>query len=468
MSRRASGRTARTGLLIGLPASAVGLSLLTWVTAVSRSGFWADDFLFLTHFNRTLGDLSDTQTNTGKYVANLFWAVGTSAFGTGSVVPFLLLNSLVFGLGVGLWLWAGTRGLWDGRTAWWTGGLFVATAAWFSTALWSANITHSAGFLALGAALVAHQSCMRATRARAALAWSLACGLAWLGAVVSDLLYIGLLVLAACFAWEQLGHLRRLGRPPASTAALLGAWSLGLSLVFFGFVAYPATTGNQAYATNGIRFIRGNLHFYKAALAPSAWLTVIYVAVLGLGLAAGAVAAWRRRDLLPLALLGAAGATALPALVQSQQRDVHYLAMPLLLTFSALAAGAHPLLLGVAWRRARGGALVAAGVALVLVFAQGADIRSFFVTSPFGRRLAAFREDIAALTPGSAPVCAKLYLEPQVRSVFIAQMSGAAGFRVPPINAASVALVPSTGPCPVGSAVVTVGVDRRGDFVAGK
>ena len=91
MPRRASARTARTGLLIGLPAGAVGLSLLTWVTAVSRSGFWADDFLFLTHYNRTLGDLSDTQTNTGKYAANVFWAVGTSAFGTGSVVPFLLL-----------------------------------------------------------------------------------------------------------------------------------------------------------------------------------------------------------------------------------------------------------------------------------------------------------------------------------------------------------------------------------------
>ena len=42
---------------------------------MSRSGFWGDDFLFLTHFNRTLGDLSDDHINTGKYAANLFWAL---------------------------------------------------------------------------------------------------------------------------------------------------------------------------------------------------------------------------------------------------------------------------------------------------------------------------------------------------------------------------------------------------------
>jgi hypothetical protein len=63
--------------------AAILLGLVAWIVGVSRSGFWADDYLDLTHFHASLGNLSDSRINTGKYIINVFWAVGTAVFGRG-------------------------------------------------------------------------------------------------------------------------------------------------------------------------------------------------------------------------------------------------------------------------------------------------------------------------------------------------------------------------------------------------
>jgi hypothetical protein len=454
----------RTILLVALPFVLILLSLAVWVTAVSRSGFWADDFLNVTHFARSLGNLADNHINTGKYSANVFWAVGTVAFGAGSVAPFLVLNSLVFATGVVAWLRVGAEKRWRSVDAWWIGGLFIATAAWLPTALWSSNIVHSGGFLALGAGLWAHERAMAARTLRAGAGWSVASGVAWTLAVVSDLLYIGLLVIAAYCAWHEFLKLRSLGLKTRRAALTVGFWSLLLPVVYFVTVAYPGTTSNKAYATNGLQYVHQNLRFYRALLAPTDLLTAVYAAMLLAGVA-GAVAALRRKDFFAIALLGAAVATALPSLVQSQQRDIHYMAMPLLLVFSALAAGGRPLLLGHS-KRLKGAVLFAAVAALLLVFRQGADFRAYFVQSPYGHNLATFRSEVASLTSEGGAICARLNLDASHQSMFIAEMSGENGFLVPPISAAQAFLVAGATPCPANATHVTISLNARGNFVA--
>jgi hypothetical protein len=458
--------SSRTVLLLALPFVVILLSLMVWVTAVSRSGFWADDFLNITQFYRSLGDLSNDHINTGKYFANIFWAVGTEAFGEGSVVPFLLLNSVVFATGLIMWLGVGSKTRWSSIDAWWIGGLFIATTAWLPTVLWSSNIVHSGGFLALGAGLLAHEKAMSARSARDSAGWSVASGAAWTFAVVSDVLYIGLLVIAAYCAWHQIRNLQRLGMKAPTVVAIVGFWNLLLPIIYFATVAYPGTTSNTAYAVNGLRFIHENLRFYKLLLAPTDLLTAVYAAVLVSGVI-GAVAALRRRDFFPIAVLGAAGATALPSLVQSQQRDIHYMGMPLLLVFSALAAGAHPVLLGES-KRLKGAILLAAAATLLLVFRQGGDIRASFVQSPYGGSLATFRSEVASLTPEGGAICAILNLNASDQALFVAEMSGENGFRVPPIGAAQALFVAPGKPCPAGAAAVhiTVSLNARGNFIA--
>lgn len=457
-----------TVLLLVLPALVITLGILVWGTAVSRSGFWADDFFNILHYNRSLGDLS-YHANQGKYVINVFWALGTLAFGLSSVVPFLIVNTLVFAVGVVVWLRVGTKGRWSVTDAWWIGGLFIATAAWLPTALWSSNIVHSVAFLALALGVLAHERCMQARTVRESMLWSLAGGAAWTLAVVSDLLYLGLLVLAAYCAFDQMLKLRRLGVATSRAGLAVGFWNLLIPVVYFLAIAYPATTASSAYASNGFQFIHPNLHFYEGVLAPTGLLVAVYIAVLVVGLV-GAVLSIRRRDWFPMALLGAAGAVALGALIQSQQRDIHYMAMPLLLIFSALAAGAHAVLIGRPKQRLQiqGGLLVAATVALFLLFRQGADVRSYFVQTPLGDSLAAFRSDVASLTPEGGTICATLNLAAAQEALFSAEISDENGFLVPPISAARAYLVPIGRSCPGGTTAsrITVSLDPRGGFVA--
>ena len=256
------------------------------------------------------------------------------------------------------------------------------------------------------------------------------------------------------------------GEDSARVAVVVGFWNLLLPVIYFATVAYPGTTSSTAYARNGLQFVHANLRFYRSVLAPSVLLTVVYAALL-LGGTIGALAGMRRRDFFPIAVLGAAAATALPALVQSQQRDIHYMAMPLLLVFSALAAGARPVLLGES-KRLKGAALLAAVAALLLLFRQGADVRAWSVQTPYGSRLATFRSEVASLTPEGGAICARLNLDASHQALFIAEMSGENGFLVPPIGAAQAYLVAGVKPCPANAlaAHITVSLNARGDFVA--
>jgi len=457
-----------TGLLLALPCAVIALSLMVWITAVSRSGFWADDFLWVTHFARSLGDLSDYHFNVGKYIINVFWALGTEAFGDGSVVPFLMLDALVFAAGVITWLWVGAKKRWDSVDAWWIGGLFIATAAWFPTVLWASNITHSGGFLALGAGMFAHERAMSAQDAPGARRWSVLSGIAWTFAVASNLLYIGLMVIAFYCAWHQICKFRHLGMTTPAACVIAGFWSLLLPIIYFVAVGYPGTTASSPYAKTGLQFVHDDLRFYRMILAPTDLLTGLYAALL-LGGAVVAFAAVRRRDFFPIAVLGAAGATALPALVQSQQRYVNYMAMPLLLVFSALASGVRPMLVAEREsKRLKNTVLLAAAVTLLLLFRQGEELRAYFVRTPYGSSLATFRSEVASLTPEGGIICAALDLDAPQEALFIAEISGENGFRVPPISAGLTYLVSGAKPCPAGGPAthITVSQDARGDFVA--
>jgi hypothetical protein len=453
-------------LRVALPLLVIALSLMVWVTALSRSSFWADDFLWVTHFNRSLGDVSNYHFNIGKYIINVFWALGTEAFGDGSAIPFLILNSLIFAGGVILWLWVGVGKRWSVVDAWWVAGLFIATAAWLPSTLWASNITHSGGFLALGLGIFAHERALSSGDVRNARRWSILSGTAWMLAVASNLLYIGLIVIAAYCAWQQVWKLRRFGMAMSRAASLACFWNLALPVLYFLLIGYPGATASSPYAETGLRFVRENLRFYRMALAPTGVLTALYIALVLAG-AIMAFAAVRRRDFFPVAVLGAAVATALPALIQSQQRYVNYMAMPLLLFFSALASGARPTFQGK--HRSLGYMLIiGAGITLVLVFHQGAELRAYFTRTPFGNNLSTFRSEVASLTPEGGVICAALNLDAQQETLFVAEISGENGFRVPPISAGRAVLVPKAMSCPISGSHITVSINQRGDFVASR
>jgi hypothetical protein len=456
-------------LPIALPLIIIALNAVTWVVALSRSGFWADDFLLITTYARSLGNLTDVATNGAKYTGNLFWAVATTAFGDGSAIPFLVLNTLVFVAGVTLWLQFGLRVRWSRTAAWWVAGGFIASTTWLPIALWSANVVHSAGFLALGLGLFAHQRCVTSETRRRVMIWSAASTLAWTLAVVSNILFTGLVVIGAYCGWAQFVKLRVFGQSRLGDA-ILSAANVLVPVLWIAVVAYPATTALAPYSHPGVQFMVANLVYYQLSLAPTWPLVAIYLGLTGVALLL-ALVALRRRDLFPMAVLSAAGLITLSVLLQQQQRAIHYAAMPILLILSAVASGVHstlPARMYASWVRVP--ACVVAVAGLIMIFQQGADVRSFFVDTPYGSDLAVFRSQVAALTSPNSVICARLNMTSDEQNLLTAEMSGARGFTIPPIDAEGVVFTSANGLCPDSgpSSDIVVSSNDRGGFVASR
>lgn len=453
-------------LLLILPLLVILVGVIVWIAAVSRSGFWADDFMNVVLYYKKFGDITNDHLNTGKYIINAFWAFGTDAFGDSSDVPFLLLNTCVFASGLALWLRSSLGARASSLRVWWAAGLFIATASWLPTVLWASNITHSFGFLALGAAYWTHRRAMAAISGRAVIALSLVSGLFWTVAVVSDLLYIGLLPMAAYCVWQQTLRLHGFGVTRRRAAITTGTSSLALPTIYFVFVGDPATKSNPAYANTGLAFVHENLDYYKSVLAPTDLLLAIYAAIV-LVVVVGGIMAMARTDLLPLVLLIAAGTTAIPALVQSEQRDIHYAAMPLLLLFSALALALPSVRrVGGVIRSGRLITTLGAIAALVLIYLQGAGVRSYFVQTPYGSNLTSFRSEVAALTSEGADLCVRLTMTPAQRAYFTASIAGEFGFLVPPISAGKAEFVTARDRCAANTVPVVVAATARNLFTA--
>jgi hypothetical protein len=443
-------------------------SVVWAVLAITRSGFWADDFLNLTSFNHSLGNLSDDHINTGKYVINAFWALGTTLFGQGSVVPYLLLNAAVLAAGVVLWLWSGIGSRWSRVQAVWIAGLFAAGGTWWASALWSSNITHTAALLWLGAGSLCAERAVRASSLRQATAWTLCAGAAWTLTVASNLAYVGVLVLATWLLVGQLATVRRHGGAVARCAAL-AAWSLAVPLAYFVLIAYPATTSSSAYSQHGLSFISSNFAFYRRAYAPHLALSLLYLGLIALCLA-GAWRGARHRRWFPLVALLSAVAMLVPALVQGQQREVNYVAVSVLVLVSGAVAGLRELAGAVPLRRRRfaiPAACAAGALALVLLIDGSASQRSYFLHTPYGRSLAAFRAGAAHLVPSGAALCSELDLDEPTLERFVAELSGPRGFQVPPVRARSVAFVSRGEPCPAAdSSAIAVRQNPGGSFTA--
>lgn len=458
-----------------VPLVVFAISLRAIVLAISRSGFWADDFLYLTHFNHSLGSLTNDHVNVGKYVSNLFWGLGTTVFGRSSVAPYLVANAAVLATGVGLWLRAATsRGL-TRNQAIWIVGLFVATGAWWPGAMWSSNITHSGAFLGLGAGALCAEQGLAARSGRATVLWMIASGAGWTFAAASNLAYIGVLVLAAWYVVLAARILTERGWGRAAIGAL-GLWNLLVPLLYFFLVALPSTTSFAPYSHSSLSRLGPNLSYYRAEFAPTFALQLMYVVIIAIALAGAAISA-RRRRWFGTVTIATAAAVAVPALVQGQQRALNYVAMTLLLLFTAATIGTSSLGVELAnWRAKAAGregvraaspiVAIVAIVTILAMFAHEANVQHYFESTPYGGALKRTRSQVARLVPARARLCVRMDLDPAAQTLLIAEMNGANGFRVPPIDAVSVALTPAGLGCPSATASVTIAQDAAGNFVA--
>lgn len=454
--------------LIALPGLVIVLSALDWIRDLLRSGFWADDFLSLTTYN-DFHNIFNVKIDQGQYVLNVFWALGIWTFGSGSAIPYLLLNSAIFASGLLMWMLA-CRDSWPGTVGWWIAGLLLANGAWLPIPLWTSNVTHSTSFLGLGAAMLCHKRTLSAGKCRTTIYWSLAGAAAWVVVVACDPLYIGVVALGAYCGWGQRAHFRKMSASHWFGDFVL-AWNILPPILYFLLIGYPEKTSSATYSGSGLRFIWSNLHFYHAEMASSLWVTAIYLLLIVVTTAAVA-GSLRRHDYFPIACVGAGAIMVGIILTESHQRFLNYTVMPLLLILSSCAAG------GTTWFRSRvrtqrnrryflRAVLVVPLLSLVLLYSSGNAARGYFNATPYGGALTTFRDEVSSLAPKGAELCIVLDLPPADAAELKAEMAGNYGFFVAPIGAAADYLEMTKSQCPpFVNAIVDVRLEVDGEFGA--
>lgn len=451
------------------PGVVVFLSATVWIGALLRSNFFADDFYQLATYSG-FNNLFNVHLDQGQFAVNIFWTVGTMAFGYGSAVPYLLLNSSILFGGLGMWL-IGCRNRWPATYGWWVAGLLAANAAWMTTALWSANCTHSVALFALGGAMLCHESVLRAGELQAARSWSLLGAAAWLLVVASDPLYIGVVpIIIYCCLIQRPHLLRSSGSSWLTNAVLL--CNVLLPSLYFALIGYPQKSAVAAYSGSSLRFIVTDLRLYVDQMAPSTITQAVYLS-LAIVTGVAVVGALIRRDFFPVACGLSAALMIGILLTESQQIYPNYTVIPLLLVLSACLAGCTTVARSSRWRvpsrSFRGAAIVLAAISLAVLFYAGSGVRAYFTATPYGdqRGLALFRYQVASMVPPGTPLCVVLELARADGVEFKAWMAQEYGFLLAPINAASVYFADSQGQCP-SSATATINVteDASGEFLA--
>jgi len=408
------------------------LGIFVWITSMTQADFWADDFSNLTKYGRTFGPIFETD---GKLIINLYWFVGSYFFGAGSVIPYLLLNFLVFVGSIFILTKAAISRGWHKNYA-----LLILTGLFgsgtiFAFLIWSSNIVHLASLFGLSCAIYIQEFARKVQSPSLTLLLAFLIGLIWTFTTLSNPLYIALIILGLFFVHEQYSaHL-----VTRDFKLLLKLLFLNLSLPIIGFVflSYPRVTKQSAYALSGNEFIIDNIKFYLIPLLNIPYLILLFsVFLIAIGFAL--IIELKRSNFLPLILIVTALGVTYPILIQGQQRGIHYFSIPVILFVSSvysmkisLAFLSRQKILGLFSK-------ISIAALIVLVVVSTTWTRVWYTTTPFGQPLSEPRKDIAKLVKPADSVCIGFKMPNEYRDFFIGGMGGTNGFLLPPISAESI------------------------------
>ena len=408
------------------------LGFLVWIASMMKADFWADDFSNLTKYGRTFGPILETD---GKLIINLYWFVGSYFFGSGSVIPYLLLNFSVFVGSIFIITKAAiSRGWYKNYTLLILTSLF-GSGTIFAFLIWSSNIVHLASLFGLSCVIYVQEFARKAHSLRLTLLLASAIGFIWTFTTLSNPLYIALLILGTFFVYEQYRS-RFVARDFKLLFKLLFL-NLSLPIIGFVFLSYPRVTKQSAYDLSGNEFIIDNIKFYITPLLNIPYLALLFIPFL-IAIGFALIIELKKSNVLPIILIGSALGVTYPILIQGQQRGIHYFSIPIILFVSSvysmkitLAFLGRQRILGLFSR-------ISLAALIVLVVASTTWTRAWYTSTPFGQPLSEPRKEIAKLVKPMGSVCLSFKMPDEHRDFFIGGMGGISGFLLPPINAAVV------------------------------
>ncbi len=401
------------------------LSFFAVLVAIPNNSFWADDFGNIRAFNSQLGTWDDFTVNAGRPVLNLFFYVMGVSFGTGSATPYLIASSLVVICGlIMVFMAAVSLRIISFRMSIFIAAILMSSTTLFPIFLWSTNITHGASILCLGIfAWLFSKNFQLGEKTQPSILWEAF----WVFLIIfCNPLYIGIIILFSTLT--LLVRIQKYGFDGEFTKQIYFAYatiSMILPILYFFTVSQPEQKKNLSYANTSLTNILPNLEFYLGGFLTTQFLLFFTISLLLLMLKFFQITA------VDLVLIASAGSILLPVLIQSNQRVLNYLVLPLLFLGFFLAR----ILDRCLSKRSILNVLVYIIIFMLpcLIFSTTKNTRSWYIEPGLGSETKLLIEQIRSFTPPGTKLCIDFKMNKQDEIFLVGGFSGESAFAISPI-----------------------------------
>ena len=407
---------------------------LLWIASLTKTSFFADDYGFLKLYWKDLNLESGNTGNAGRYIVNIFFAFGTTIFGSGSAIPFEVISGSL--LLAGLWLIAKSTSEKSHENLW-SLQIFTIVTVFGGTLpllLWSAGITHTGAIFFTGLSLFTFRKSKAVSNPNSEFLLVVVSGIFGIFVIVSNPLYVGVLVISIFHIFDFSRNALSTPDPKIKVKVfVVSTFGAIIPLAYFFLIAYPVTTKMTPYSKSGIKYIKNNIDNYANSLF---WTSIVksFFILICLSSLILALLIFRRNQK-AIAYFLAAAMTFGAILVQGQQQAVFYLVLPFILMLTSLK-------ISFGDRQFLGPYLFSIFLFLFLIatIISGSRINSYFSSEPWGYKLKPLISEIEkVVAPGKNLFICFIGSQSQY-SKFVASYSGTSAFEIPPIKAATVML----------------------------
>ena len=451
-----------------IPVTLLSFILVSNFSAYLRTGFFADDFLQLGTFYHNAKPYGHTSVTLGRYWANIYWGISTTAFGTTADTPYLIFTTVIF-LSALYFLYLAIKPILRLSHYLWILVILFATGCTLPLLLWASNNVHTMAILIISIGIFTFSKQFihpdgAGIFSKYSIWESLTyCLLLFANPLYSPFLLIGIVSFALKF--KQILRMK-------------GGFTLKVWIFYFFIVqtilpvtvlmtiSLPQTLNNHYYQHSGLSYISKNFEFYKNQIAPGHTVLYAYCLLFFLGIITF-ISSVVRRHWFAMLFLYLGFSVLIPIFVQQNQHYLNYLVVPILtITMGTLievnsvrGSKPHPMDIYLS-------TIVFIGFFIIL-FTGSTSVREYYIDYNPGYGLSSLRSQIASLVPANANLCLEENLNSAQKNWLEGGLDGQWGMLHSPVNAASVIFAPRKG-CTAGheTQIIEIYPNTRGWFNA--
>jgi len=451
-----------------IPTVFLSFILISFFAAYLRTGFYADDFMQMGTFYHNAIPYGHTSITLGRYWANVFWGISTTAFGTTSDAPYLIFSTLIFFAGL-YFIYLSIKPILELQYYLWALVILFASGCTLPLMLWASNNVHSMAILTISVGIFGFSKQFLYQRGVEIFSkYSIIESLTYSLMLFANPLYSPFLLIGIISCFLKLRQIRVKKRNFVSRIWMTYFLLMQIILPFTVLltISIPQTLKNSAYKQSRLVYIWKNIQFYSDQIAPRHIVMFIYALIFFLGVLAF-ITAIVKRHWMAMLFFYLGFSILIPILMQQNQHFLNYLVMPIftivigiLLEFSFLRSSRESILNNYFTS-------ISFIFVFIILFAGSTSVREWYIDYNAGYAIYKLRIEMSSLVPPNSNLCLEENLSTAQKSWLEGGLDYQWGLLHSPVNASSVVFASRSGCKPAsGTSIIEVVSDTRGGFNA--